>query len=337
MSDQFSVLRNTSQLSTFSQTRTKTPIVFYTKINPSNRSAFSSINTSNIQTSRSNIGAGVFNRPTQNGSEELSFIKKTILFSKNPTYQLNKENNFYNSDHLVNHIKNKIADIINRKTEHKNEPSSSTSNATNINGIPNNKKKEDTKVTLISKVDEIKNLLYNNDREKGKIKEKIDNASKNNVTSFKTKYNLVKDIYPHVDMYENKKLFTKSASCQRIDHMHRVINLELNGKSNQNNKNYNGYTNNLFHITAEGRIKSKIRQLSNFSIFPDYNARKIDIELKKQYAKNNLNIIGGIKDKFEQNKKEADNEEVEKLQKLKEKLKEKEELEEDINVDDLIN
>lgn len=333
MSDKFSLLRNTSQLSTFSQTRTKTPIVFYTKINPSNRSAFSSINTSNIQTSRSNIGPGVFNHPTQNGSAELSFIKKSFLFSKNPTYQLNKEDYFYDSDHLVNHIKNKIADIINRKTENRNEPSSSTSNATNINGIAD--KKEDTKVTLISKVDEIKNLLYNNDREKGKIKEKIDNASKNNVTSFKTKYNLVKDIYPHVDMYENKKLFNKSASCQRIDHMHRVINLELNGKTNQNNKNCNG--NNLFHITAEGRIKSKIRQLSNFSIFPDYNARKIDIELKKQYAKNNLNIIGGIKDKFEQNKKEADNEEIEKLQKLKEKLKENEELEEDINVDDLIN
>lgn len=328
MSDQFSLLRNTSQLSTFSQTKSKTSMGYYTKINPPNRSIFSS----NIQTSRSN-NIGVFNRPKQNGIEDISFIKKSFLFSKEQNYQLNKDDYFYNSDQLVNHIKNKIADIVNRKTENKNEPTSLTSNVTNINGITNNKKDE-SKVALISKVDEIKNFLYNNDREKGKIKEKLDNASKNDVTSFKTKYNLVKDIYPHVDMYENKKLFNKSASCQRIDHMNRVINLELNGRSNQNN---NGYINNLFHLTAEGRIKSKIRQLSNFSIFPDYNARKIDIELKKQYAKNNLNIIGGIKDKFEQNKKEADNEEVEKLQKLKEKLKDKEELEEDINIDDLIN
>jgi hypothetical protein len=40
-----------------------------------------------------------------------------------------------------------------------------------------------------------------------------------------------------------------------------------------------------------------------FTIFPNYHIRKIDIDLKRQYAKNNLNIIGGIQEQFEENKR----------------------------------
>ena len=137
-------------------------------------------------------------------------------------------------------------------------------------------------------------------------------------------------------MYDNNRLFNKSASCQRIDHMHRVINKELYG--NNNTSFIKSNNNELFQLTNEGRIKTKIKEFYHFAIFPDYNARKIDVELKKVYAKNNLNIIGGIKDKFEQNKMEEMKETQEQIEKKKaEAQKEKEELDIDIDVDDLIN
>ena len=123
----------------------------------------------------------------------------------------------------------------------------------------------------------------------------------------KCKY--IQEINPHVNMYDDIRLLDKSTSCQRIDHLNRLMNLQFK-YPNQNSNNYLYTTNNkhnsvndLFRVTRENRIKYKINDLMKFTIFPNYHIRKIDIDLKRQYAKNNLNIIGGIQEQFEENKK----------------------------------
>jgi hypothetical protein len=77
--------------------------------------------------------------------------------------------------------------------------------------------------------------------------------------------------------------------------------ITASGKQTTNNKHNS--VNDLFRVTRENRIKHKINDVMKFTIFPNYHIRKIDIDLKRQYAKNNLNIIGGIQEQFEENKK----------------------------------
>ena len=126
----------------------------------------------------------------------------------------------------------------------------------------------------------------------------------------KCKY--VQEINPHVNMYDDIRLLDKSTSCQRIDHLNRLMNLQFkypnSGSSSSSNylyttNNKHNSVNDLFRVTRENRIKHKINDLMKFTIFPNYHIRKIDIDLKRQYAKNNLNIIGGIQEQFEENKK----------------------------------
>lgn len=141
------------------------------------------------------------------------------------------------------------------------------------------------------------------------------NSNNNGISKLKapinTKCKYIQEVNPHVNMYDDVRLFGKSTSCQKIDHLNRLLNVQWkNGvpiqhneySSSYNNTNTNG-RNDLFYVTRDRRIKNKINDLTKFTIFPDYNVRKIDVDLKRQYAKNNLNIIGGIKDQFEENKK----------------------------------
>ena len=126
-----------------------------------------------------------------------------------------------------------------------------------------------------------------------------------------SKCRYIQEINPHVNMYDDIRLLDKSTSCQRIDHLNRLMNLQFKYpiQSNANGylyttSNKNNSVNDLFRVTRENRIKYKINDLMKFTIFPNYNIRKIDIDLKRQYAKNNLNIIGGIQEQFEENKKQ---------------------------------
>jgi hypothetical protein len=45
--------------------------------------------------------------------------------------------------------------------------------------------------------------------------------------------------------------------------------------------------------------------LNNFKIFPNYNTRKINNDLRNKYINNNLNIINTIKDKITKNINES--------------------------------
>ena len=334
MSDHFSILRSPSQTTTLTQSRAKTPLSNYNKINTYKKNPLSNILYSHLHSSRSNVSSSTFSRPKREigKNSDISFLKKSFLIkpqgSSNKSLFSLKDNN---TNTLCDELTNRINEIINKKNENKN---------TNDNTITQKKENEQQEEKDIkkeeknAKMNEIKNLLSLQREKKNKNE---DTSEKRSIfeNKLKSRYNIVKDVYPHVDMYDNTRLFNKSASCQRIDHMHRVINKELYGN---NNTSFLKSNNELFRLTNEGRIKTKIKEFYHFAIFPDYNARKIDVELKKIYAKNNLNIIGGIKDKFEQNKKEEEKETQEqKEKKMAEKQKEKEELDIDIDVDDLIN
>ena len=113
----------------------------------------------------------------------------------------------------------------------------------------------------------------------------------------------IKKINPHVDLYDNKynniENIQKSASCQRIIHMTKVLDSEIK----KNNFNDNRYKNNdlnnikkdLFAVTHERKIKNQLIDFNKFTIFPDIMRRKKDDGLLDEYAKNNLQIISGIK------------------------------------------
>ena len=172
------------------------------------------------------------------------------------------------------------------------------------------------------------------------------NNSNNGISKLKlptnTKCKYIQEVNPHVNMYDDVRLFGKSASCQKIDHLNRLLNLQWkNGVPLQQNEysssdNHNN-TNDLFYVTRDRRIKNKINDLTKFTIFPDYHVRKIDVDLKRQYAKNNLNIIGGIKDQFEENKKIDLKEQQAKLNEFQRNNETPHpELEEDIDIDHLL-
>ena len=77
----------------------------------------------------------------------------------------------------------------------------------------------------------------------------------------------------------------------------------LDSEIKKNNFNDNRYKNNdlnnvkkdLFAVTHERKIKNKLIDFNKFTIFPDIMRRKKDDGLLDEYAKNNLQIISGIK------------------------------------------
>ena len=332
MSDHFSIFRSPSQTTTLTQYREKTPLSNYNKINTYKKNPLSNILYSHLHSSRSNISSSTSSRPKREigNSNDISFLKKSFLIKPQCSSNKSVFSLKDNANTLCDELTNRINEMINKKNENKNTNDTISQKKENEQQEDKDTKKEEK----YAKMNEIKNILSFQREKKNK---NDDTNEKRSIfeNKLKSRYNIVKDIYPHVDMYDNVRLFNKSASCQRIDHMHRVINKELYGN---NNTSFLKGNNDLFRLTNEGRIKTKIKEFYHFAIFPDYNARKIDVELKKVYAKNNLNIIGGIKDKFEQNKKEEEKETKEQIEKKKaEKQKEKEELDIDIDVDDLIN
>jgi hypothetical protein len=189
----------------------------------------------------------------------------------------------------------------------------------------------------------------------------IDDNNLNNNTS-----RYIKKINPHVDLYDNKynniENIQKSASCQRIIHMTKVLDSETK-KNNFNEfdygfkkKNINKYELNnvkkdLFAVTHERKIKNKLIDFNKFTIFPDIMRRKKDDGLLDEYAKNNLQIISGIKNDLAKSDNKNDNnnnnniieKNINNNNLKKKEVKFKEEIQEnkinekeDINIDDLL-
>lgn len=339
--------------------RSKSPLLSHSG---SNTTFYSSIYPSNLYTRENKIPQNIVPRKNFR-TEGMTSIKKTFLFK---SYNPSAENNSPFIDGIIpSVVKDRINAIIKRKIQreegqqvfpHENDKKDQDSKIADIkNNVPENfntfkkvkleiletqEEKEKKMSTKDSKINCTPNeMKYKKMQEIHSI---INDTNAMNNTDLQNKmktYRLeqkhpggkskyVQEVNPHANLYDDMKFFNKSASCQRIEHMSRLLGLPITEKvSKFNSKNH---PEDLFKLTNEGRIKNKMVDLSHFSIFPDYNARKIDVELKKAYAKNNLNIIIGIKDKLEENKKER-------VEVEKKEIITKEELNEDINVDDLIS
>ena len=179
----------------------------------------------------------------------------------------------------------------------------------------------------------------------------------------------IKKINPHVDLYDehdNIENIQKSASCQRIIHMTKVLDFEVkknnhyqlnfeNFSKKNNDENFKENKKDLFADTHERKIKNKLIDFSKFTIFPDFMKRKKDDGLLKEYANNNLQIISNIKSDWknkntlkkneEKNNnngkrisiKNNDNLKKNNEKKFEEKKENKIDIKEDINIDDLLN
>ncbi len=110
----------------------------------------------------------------------------------------------------------------------------------------------------------------------------------------------VSKINTHVDLYDNLLGLNtkKSASCQRIIHMTKVIQSELQGKNSLNVnsdkfkvKNNDNFNKDLFALTHERKIRKKLIDFHHFESFVDITRRNKKEELLMLYAENNLNII----------------------------------------------
>ena len=181
---------------------------------------------------------------------------------------------------------------------------------------------------------------------------------------------MIKKINPHVDLYDDKhnniENIQKSASCQRIIHMTKVLDFEVkknnhyqlnfeNFSKKNNDENFKENKKDLFADTHERKIKNKLIDFSKFTIFPDFMKRKKDDGLLKEYANNNLQIISNIKSDWknkntlkkneEKNNnngkrisiKNNDNLKKNNEKKFEEKKENKIDIKEDINIDDLLN
>ena len=151
------------------------------------------------------------------------------------------------------------------------------------------------------------------------------NVLRNNIYDKNKGKKLIKEKNTHVDVFNNKyniRNVNKSLPYQRLEHMKKVLDLQIgsNIKHNIKNSNNNNHkrkgsvnesenninnNNNILASTRELRIKNKIRMLNNFKIFPNYNTRKINNDLRNKYINNNLNIISTIKDKITKNINES--------------------------------
>ena len=178
---------------------------------------------------------------------------------------------------------------------------------------------------------------------------------------------LIKKINPHVDLYDSKKNdienIQKSVSCQRIMHITKVLDSEVSKNNHFSKINFEDYglkkkpinlngKKDLFATSHERIIKNKLIDLSKFSIFPDIMRRKRKDKLLNEYAKNNLQIISGIKNDLAKsdNKNDNNNNNNNIIEKninnnnlKKKEVKFKEEIQEnkinekeDINIDDLL-
>ena len=176
---------------------------------------------------------------------------------------------------------------------------------------------------------------------------------------------LIKKINPHVDLYDSKKNdienIQKSVSCQRIMHITKVLDSEVSKNNHFSKINFEDYglkkkpinlngKKDLFATSHERIIKNKLIDLSKFSIFPDIMRRKRKDKLLNEYAKNNLQIISGIKNDLAKSDNKKDNNNNNNIEKNinnnnlnKKEVKFKEEIQEnkinekeDINIDDLL-
>ena len=173
--------------------------------------------------------------------------------------------------------------------------------------------------------------IYSNNILKGEI---ISNKSLNN------KY--IKKKNPHIDLYDKKNSLEntkKSSQYQRLIHMSKVLNYELNKNNDlEYSENNNKFMKDLFPITHERKIRSKLIDLNHFEIFPDFTKRHKKDELLEAYAENNLKIINDIKgdltNKNDNNHlKNNDNND----KKCEKNEKSKINIKEEINIDDLLD
>ncbi len=162
----------------------------------------------------------------------------------------------------------------------------------------------------------------------------------------KNKSSIIEKINPHVALYEkisDIEKIKKSASCQTLEHMRKVLDYDNIKKINKydkieipfkkirarkiniNNENY--YDNNNYKIQNNSiinndkkkfnilfkanKIQEKLFELKkHFSIFPKINKKKYDnISSLKYSTNNNINISSEIKDKFIENKIELNKDE----------------------------
>ena len=196
------------------------------------------------------------------------------------------------------------------------------------------------------KLKEIKNNL-NRSSSLSNLKEKTKNSMEKYSKEFQSKkYKknnlnnsiILKKINPHVDLYERNidmKNIRKSASCQTIEHMRKVLEYDKKSKTKRereknkkrnlvNIKNkayYNNKNNSISFIELDkpqyknlfeiNKVHEHLVDLRHFAIFPKINKRKYNKKLSLKYAENNYIILNDIKDKFinDNLKKNNDNEE----------------------------
>jgi len=169
----------------------------------------------------------------------------------------------------------------------------------------------------------------------------------NEVNKNKNQSTIIEKINPHVALYEkisDIEKIKKSASCQTLEHMRKVLDYDKNIKNkneydkieihfkklrprkiNINYENYyynnnkNKFQNNSiinnnkkeYNILFKAnKIQEKIFELKKqFSIFPKINKKKNDKNISLKNSINNNNISSEIKDKFIENKFELNKDE----------------------------
>ena len=275
-------------------------------------------NILNESTSR-NTNYDVFKEKIKNilsnpkeSEEKKPKINKSLVITK-----------LYNNNSLNKKTKDTIDEIFNIFKEQKIEKKKKN----------NENEDESSPSYKFKKLKEMKkhDKIYSNNILKGEI---ITNKILNN------KY--IKKKNPHIDLYDKKNSLEntkKSSQYQRLIHMSKVLNYELNKNNDlEYSENNNKFMKDLFPITHERKIRSKLIDLNHFEIFPDFTKRHKKDELLEAYAENNLKIINDIKgdltNKTDNNHlKNNDNNDkkCEKIENSKINIKE------EINIDDLLD
>ena len=275
-------------------------------------------NILNESTSR-NTNYDVFKEKIKNilsnpkeSEEKKPKINKSLVITK-----------LYNNNSLNKKTKDTIDEIFNIFKEQKIEKKKKN----------NENEDESSPSYKFKKLKEMKkhDKIYSNNILKGEI---ISNKILNN------KY--IKKKNPHIDLYDKKNSLEntkKSPQYQRLIHMSKVLNYELNKNNDlEYSENNNKFMKDLFPITHERKIRSKLIDLNHFEIFPDFTKRHKKDELLEAYAENNLKIINDIKgdltNKTDNNHlKNNDNND----KKCEKNEKSKINIKEEINIDDLLD
>ena len=326
------------------------------------------INYLNSIEMKKNIYEGISNNNIYPKKIVTSLKKKGIQ-----SYNNNIEKKYNNSlcFKYMNYIPNKSQDkfsIFINKTKNEKENIKNKKNNSNVEpsfnyqlGEKTKKKFNDIYSLLIDgkdlstskiessisyKLKEIKNNL-NRSSSLSNLKEKSKNSIEKYSKQFQNKKNkknnlnnsvILKNINPHVDLYEKNidmKNIRKSASCQTIEHMRKVLEYDKKSKTKRereknkkrnfvNIKNkayYNNKNNSISFIELDkpqyknlfesNKVHEHLVDLRHFAIFPKINKRKYNKKLSLKYAENNYIILNDIKDKFinDNLKKNNDNEE----------------------------